>query len=745
MRPSRRAFLIGSGLVGGGLLIGVGGVVGSVALHDRLAVQQALIDGRMLALWLALHPDGRIELLSPHTEMGQGANTGLRQIVAEELDVRLDQIEVSQAPADPAFANGVLLKGFVQAGFLDGEEISPILDGLFTNAMHLATEYAQLQITGGSASIRFTGWRSMRRGAALARLQLIAAAAEQWGIDAAELRTEDGEVVSPDGERLAYGVLAESAAQQAIPDDVALKTRDQWRHIGTSAPRFDLPDKVFGRAEYGIDRHVEGLQYAAVRNVAVLGGTVRSVDNEDELLARRGVSAVHVLDEAVVVIADNPWRAEQAVRAAKTDESAPEPQASTNTETLKAAQLAALDTGPLDEVDVEGDPEAVLSAGGSVIEATYDVPFLAHAPLEPMNATVWEEDGRVHVACGVQNPLSARAICAERLGRPLEEVVFHAHTMGGGFGRRGGGLAPGVMNYLDQAVRIWDAARVPIKMTWSREQDMKAGLYRNLAVGRYRATLGDDGLPDALEARSYGAVVAPSELLPLYAIPNRSFAHVDARQFVPWTAWRSVDASIYGFFLESFVDELAEAAGEDPLEYRIRLLERDASRPLAAHHAVRMAAVLREVRDFSGWTPEQRGGRAMGVGAVHSFGSYVAQVASVSVEDGKPVVHDVWAVVDCGVAVNPDAVEAQLQGGMIFGLTAARYGRVDIEGGRIVQSNFHDYPMVRLADAPQLHVRILNSDADPGGAGEVGVPPIAPAVANALARLQDRRRSLPVG
>ncbi|MBX2798310.1 MAG: molybdopterin-dependent oxidoreductase [Myxococcales bacterium] len=745
MKLNRRAVLIGGGLLGGGLLVGVAGVTTAVALHDRLALQQALAQGQLLSLWLAIHPDGRIELLSPHTEMGQGANNALVQIVADELDARWDQVHLGQAPADPAFANSAVMKGFIHSGIFDDAPLSAPVDHLFTNAMHLATDYAQLQITGGSASIRFTGWRSMRRGAALARHQLVAAAAARWGVEASTLRTVEGTVVSPTGQTLSYGQLAEAASRLAVPADVSPKPREQWRYIGRPVPRDDLPDKVFGRAIYGIDREVEDMVHAAVRDVAVLGGQVTAVTNEAEVLARRGVSSVLVLPGAVAVVADNPWRAEQAVRAVQTDETAPEPAASATTASLRAEQLAALETGPFEVVDEQGDVAAAL-ASGEVIEATYEVPFLAHATLEPMNATVWARDGQVHVACGVQNPLSARALCAQVLGIPLGAVVFHSHTMGGGFGRRGGGLYEGPMNYLEQAVRIWDQHRKPVKMTWSREQDMRAGRFRNAAVGRYRATLGEDGLPRAWEGRSYGQVVAPSELLSLYGVPNRRTEHVDARQLVPYASWRSVDASIYGFFLESFVDELAAAAGADPLEYRLALLDNDEGRPARTEHARRMANALRQVAELASWRPGvDEDGRAMGIGAVHSFGSYVAQIASVSIEEGQLRVHDVWAAVDCGVAVNPDSVEAQLQGGIVFGLTAARHGRVDIDGGGVVQSNLHDYRLLRMADTPQLHVHIVPSEADPGGAGEVGVPPIAPAVANAVAVLRERPRALPLG
>ena len=745
MRLTRRTFLIGGGLVGGGLVVGVAGATGALALRNPLGIQRAALDGHLLALWLLVHPEGHVELLSPHTEMGQGANTGLVQIVADELDLRWDQVHLGQSPVSPDFANGEVMTGFVQQLLFEGAELSAPTGHMLGRTVHLFAQLRNLQVTGGSASIRFTGWRSMRHGAAIARHQLVAAAAARWGVDASTLRTEEGEVVAASGERLGYGELAADAAALSMPSDVSPKPRHQWRFIGKPLPRHDLPDKIFGRPVYAIDHEVNGMAYAAVRNVRVLGATVNAVRNEAEVRARRGIASVHVIRDGVAVLADNPWRAEQAVRALDTDETAPEPAASATTASLLAEQRAALEAGEFTDVDRHGD-SATLLAAGDAVEAEYEVPYLAHATLEPMNATVWEQDGRVHVASGVQNPLAARAQCADTLGVALDDVVFHPHTMGGGFGRRGGGLRPGDMNYLEQAMELWAQARVPFKLTWSREQDMRAGRYRNLTVGQYRGALGDDGLPLAWEGRSYGRLTLNSEALPMYGVPNRYTGVIDARQVVPYAAWRSVDASIFGFFLESFVDELAHAAGQDPVSYRIALLDNDRPRPFDAADAKRMARVVREVADFAGWRAGvDSQGRAMGVAAVKSFGSYVAQIAQVSLQDGVPRVHDVWAAIDCGVAVNPDSVEAQVQGGIIFGLTAARYGRIDIEGGSVVQSNLHDYRLVRLEDAPRLHVRILDSDEAPGGAGEVGVPPIAPAVANALAALGDRRRTLPLG
>jgi isoquinoline 1-oxidoreductase beta subunit len=737
VKLTRRKVLVAAAAVGGGLAVGLAAVVGggTVALsrHDRRAHQQADLprdlDGDLVSLWVQLQPDGHVVVHSPHTEMGQGAHHGLRLIVAEELVLPLEHVTVRQAPARTGFSNGNVIQGFV----MGDRKLEGFFQRVVENAFFLGGDLAHMQLTGGSTSIRFTGWRSIRVAAAAARQMLVAAAAAQLDADVTELVTADGQVRHPPTDRaLGYGELAPLAAQLPVPADPVMRPRSEWRLVGTSPPRADLPGKIFGGAIYGIDRHLPGLRYAAVRGARQIGGTIASIDNRDEVAAMRGVLAIVPVQEGVAVVADNPWRAQQAADALQLSE--PDgPHADEDTASLEAAMWAALDEP--DRLTVLEEHGSIDSAQGTEVRAEYFVPFLAHAPMEPMNATVWEDDGRVHVAAGVQNPLMARTFVVDHLQLADDDVVFHAHTMGGGFGRRASG-GDDMHNYLRQLLVAWKAVgRVPLKLIWSREVDMRQDRYRKQAVARYRGTVGDDGRASSWQADSFAEVMIPDDVGTAYAVPHFLQRTVHEATFVPYAYWRSVEASIHCFFNESFADEMARAAGADPLAWRIEHLP-------AGH---RLIGVLQAVRDASGWsaTPADDGS-AMGVAAYDLFGSYCAQVARVSLRDGQPVVHDMWCAIDCGTVVNPDGVVAQMQGGMIFGLTAALYGRIDIEGGGVKQSNFHDYRMVTLRDAPRLHVTLVDSDEAPGGVGEVAVPHPMASVANALATLGQRPRRLPI-
>lgn len=737
---TRRAFMVTGGVVGGGLLLGIGGVLGVggyLALHDRRGMQQGGLDGAagagpLVNLWIRIAPDNRITLLSPHTEMGQGAQTGLLQILADELDVDWDQLDVVVAPATAQFANGDLGRGYV----IGGTQYSGWIEKLVESGFYTLADTMELQITGGSLSIRGTGWHGFRFSAAATRALLLSAAAQQLAVAAGDLTVSAGIIShAASGRSVTYGEVADLAATLTIPRGVAPKPAEQRRYVGRAVPRVDLPDKVFGTAEYGIDSEVEGMLHAAVRSTPVFGVEVAKITNEADILARRGVDSVHRIHEAVAVVADNPWRAEQAVRAL-TFESEPHGEAGVTTDSLLADQRAAIEAG-VQTIHSEGRAEAVLSDSSAVVEAEYVVPFLAHASMEPLNALVWRDGDAVHISVGVQAPLPSRNHVAHVLGLEPDQVVLHPRTMGGAFGRKSGRAGePEYGNWMTHAAQLHQATGKPIKMLWSREQDTRRSMFRPMIVARLRGALGDDGMPEAWDARMYGKLIEPEHTVPKYAVPNVYSGHVDAEPYLPWGAWRSVDASQNAFFTESFIDELARAADRDPLEYRIALL--------GAHP--RHVSLLRTVAEMSGW---RRGvdsaNRALGVAIFESFGSIVAQVAEVSLDrQRRPRVHQVWAAMDCGLAVNPDSVEAQIQGAVQFGLSAALYGRIDVEDGAVKQSNYHDYRIVRMADAPRMHVQIVPSDGPVGGAGEPGLPPIAPAVANAMAELGERRRELPL-
>ncbi|MEO1268693.1 MAG: molybdopterin cofactor-binding domain-containing protein [Myxococcota bacterium] len=734
MKITRRGLLISGGIVGGGLLLGVVGIGGVVATYDQRSRQRSgLPEGnvRMVTQWITLSPNGETTLLSPHTEMGQGSHTGLMQIVMDEMDVDPKRMKVVQAPVTKEFAHSDAIMGFL----LGDEEMTGWTKTFVEKTFGRLAEMTNLQLTGGSASIRFTGWRGLRRAAAGAREMLAEAGATHLGVPVAEVRTENSTVIhTKSGKRVDYGALAQAAASMPVPENPTFKDPSKWMYIGKRYPRIDLPDKIFAKAVYGIDVEVPGMRYAAVAPPPIALATVTGVENEAELKKRRGVEAVVVLGDAVAVVADNPWRAEQAARAAKLTISPPSGGPIDST-ALLAKQRSTLAAGGLDEVHAVGDAAGKL-ASGSVIEAEYVAPFLAHAPMEPLNATIWSEGGKVHMASGVQGPLGACAGVADALGMSMDDVVFHPHTMGGGFGRRGA-LAASSMNWLIQTAKVHQAVGGAIKLTWSREADVKLSTFRPSDVAKMRAKLGSDGKPVAWHTQTYAEIGSPAEATPVYAIPNVTIESAGQDPALPYAYWRSVDASTHGFFVECFIDELARAAGQDPVAYRLSLLS----------DKKRHTRVLKRVAEMSQWSKGQTrpDGSALGVALVESFGSIVAQVAQVSLDDGKPKVHQVWCVIDCGVAINPGSVEAQMQGGIIYGLTAALYGEITVKDGAIVQDNFHNYPIVRFADGPRITVDILTSpDAPVGGAGEPGTPPIAPAVANAIAALKERPRRLPL-
>jgi len=735
MGLDRRTFLMSGLAVGGGLAVGLGATVAGLAVHDRRAHQQegAPAGAPLVALWIQIRPDSTVRLLSPHTEMGQGVNTGLAQIVAEELDVPLEAVVVEQAPADRAFTNGNVIQGFVFEDEALGGFFQKVLDSAFWFGGDLGT----VQMTGGSTSIRFTGWRSMRKAAAGARALLLSAAAAELGVPVAELDTGDARVThGATGRARAYGELAGAAAALPVPQDPPLRDPAAYRHVGASPPRPDLEAKVRGAPIYSIDRHVEGMKHVAVVGTRSLFGRVSAVTNEAEILARRGVEAVVIVQEGVAVVADNPWRAELAARALTFTEDAPE-SGGLDSAALLAQMEVALDAGDrFSTVEERGDVESALAdAGpGEVVEARYFVPFLAHAPMETPNVSLWREGGKVHAAAGVQSPLPARLWVADRLGIDEEDVVFHAHTMGGSFGRKSA-AGDDMLNFITQACTVFAAVDQPIKLTWSREMDLRFDRYRQQAVARYRGRVGPDGRVSAWLADSYGEIDIPPDARTAYSVSDLRQRNVQEASFVPWAYWRSVEASIHCFFNECFIDELAQAAGADPLAFRLEHLP-------AGH---RLRGVLEVVRERSGWQPGTLpDGTAMGVAAYELFGSACAQVARVGLVNGRPRVHDAWCAVDCGTVIHPDSVVAQMEGGMIFGLSAALHGRIDLEEGGVKQSNFHDYRMVRMADAPRLHVVLVPDGSPPGGIGEVAVPHLGAAVANALAVLGDRPRSLPL-
>ena len=727
MKLTRRRFLLGTALAGGGLLVGYAATRPerhTVANRDHAESGQHFV-----TTWLRIDSDNRVTVLVPHSDMGQGVLTSLAMMAADELDADWDQVTVEQAPATDLFANGVVIKGFASSmGFTP----PGFLDRLVDFSTLKVAEILNLQITGGSASVRFTGEMGMRTAGAGARQMLKEAAAAQWSVPLSELQTADSYVVHPgSGRRLSYGELASSAAALSPPRNPVLKTADQFTLMGRSVPRRDIPAKVDGSAMYGIDAQLPGMLYAAVKTAPVFGASLVRVDNTEAALARRGVKQIIELDDAVAVVADNYWRASEALRVLEPVFSQTEHD-DQSSENIFLAQDDALVSGRRRGDVSSGDAEQALGDAHTVVTAAYRVPYLAHAAMEPMNCTVHFHDGICDVWSGSQDNLGLRGRVARIAGLGEDEVRVHSVYLGGGFGRR----LPGTYNLVDQATRIAQHFDVPVQTLWSREEDTRQDYYRPAVSSRFRAGFDANGELIAWE-NVYIGKNEPAEAAHLsYQIPNQQIDYVDSPTHIPFGAWRSVAHSQHSFFLESFVDELAWAQDQDPLQFRLALLE---GKP-------RHQRVLTEAAARAGWDTPAAQGRARGIALQESFGSIVAEVAEISLtDDGAVRVERVVCAVDCGRVIHPDTAASQIEGGIIFGLTAALYGQISIAQGQVSEGNFHDYPMAQLADSPDIDVILLESDAPIGGLGEPGTPPIAAAVANALYALTGQRiRELPL-
>ena len=573
------------------------------------------------------------------------------------------------------------------------------------------------QATGGSTAVRGTGHYGMRVAGAAAKEMLLGAAAERFGVPASECSAVQARVVHTASELGAsFGELARTAAALPVPKNPGLKDPDTYTLRRTARPRFDIPSKVDGSAVYGIDFSLPGMLYAAVDIAPVQGGTLVSVDSSPAR-AMPGVTRVVQLDEAVAVVADSAWLARQALGALK-----PEYDDAGHGNVSSASIFAAFDAAICEAPEM---PEEA----AQVITADYRAPFLAHATMEPMACTVRVDGDRADVWAGVQDPLNARAVAADALDPDDEQVHLTHLQLGGGYGRR----LPFTVDYVDLAARIAKAmSPTPVKLVWSRENDIQHDYYRPAGMARFAGALDANGTPLAVASHSAGGGDGEAVYMP-YAIADKRADGRNAAHPIRIGAWRSVMNSQHGFFKESFVDEMAHAAGKDPYHFRRDLL---GDQP-------RFRAALDRAAAMADWDSPLPDGEGRGMAVCESFGSIVAQVA-VSLEGTLRVRH-VHAVVDCGDIVNLDTAKAQVEGGIIFGLSAAMVGEITIAEGRVVESNFGDHQMIHLADAPRISVEFIRSDAHLGGLGEPGVPPIAPAVTNAIfAATGIRVRSLPI-
>ena len=724
MKISRRRFLLSTAVVGGGVLIGYSALKPSK--HRRANTELVTGEERYVTSFIKIEPNNKITIYVPHSEMGQGVHTSLPMMAADELDAAWEDISVEQAPAIDMFANGELVKGFAGEVGIPG-----ILTGLVNFSAASIAELMNLQITGGSSSVRFTGESSMRTAGAAARQMLVECAANRWGVATDECSTALTHVQhNASGRSLSYGELAADAALLEPPGNVTLKDPSQFTIMGKAISRVDIPAKVDGSAEYGIDAQSEGMLYAAIRLAPVFGTKLVSVDAGD-VLSRRGVKRIIELEDSVAVVADSYWRAKEALKLVKSEFDSSDADTTSSADLFDGFQRS-LNEDDNSEVLEIGDAGAAMEAAADIIEGNYTVPYLAHAAMEPMNCTVHIHDDIAEVWTNTQDALGIKARVAKIAGLSEDDAVFHHSYLGGGFGRR----LPFNWNVIDHATLIAKQFDVPVKTVLSREDDMQQDYYRPAVASNFKAAFDANGMVQAWHNRFTGPIQTPGASHIPYAIPNQSIAVVDGDTHVPIAAWRSVDHSQQTFFTESFVDEIAHRAGKNPYQFRMEML---------ADHP-RHRKVLEVAAEAAGYGQNLPEGHALGIAVQESFGSIVAEVAEVSLdENNRPVVHKVTCAIDCGWAVNPDTVEAQVESGIIYGLTAALYGEITIENGRVAQNNFPDYEMVRMNDAPEIDVHIVESGEALGGLGEPSTPPLAAAVANGLYILTGQRvRSLPL-
>jgi isoquinoline 1-oxidoreductase beta subunit len=699
---SRREFVAAGVAAGAGLVIGF-------YLPHKSGSQESSFSPNA---YLRITPDNKVTIVVARSEMGQGVRTALPMILAEELEADWKQIEIEQAGASTLYGD---------------------------------------QTTGGSASIRTT-WDPMRKAGASAREMLISAGALTWNVPRSTCTAENGHIKHASTNRsLTYGELASKAATLPIPTDVTLKQSKDYKIVGQRLPRVDSPAKVKGDAIFGIDFRVPDMRFAVLSRCPTIGGKVSAFDDKES----KKISGVNYVgkigDSAVAVVADSVWGAMEGRRVLNVtwDEG---PNKDLNTAAVMASLKQAASKKPAN-LFLAGDPA---KTSGRKISAEYQLPFMAHAPMEPGNCTAHYQGTKCELWAPTQVPQDCRDSVATAIGLDPDQVKVNVTLMGGGFGRR---LEH---DYAVEAALVSKAINAPVKVIWTREDDMRFSTYRPASLHQLSATLDGSGMPVALTHRLIAPSISgqkgqptpngvdpdlPDEAGPVYGIPNYSVDYVMAETPVPLGWMRSVYALQAAFALESFIDELAVAANKDPLQYRLKLLAKDQDLTYftTTWHTARMRAVLQLAAEKSGWDKLLPAGHYRGVACFGCFASYMAEVVEITMEKDEPRVHRVVAVVDCGQVVNPSIMEQQIQGGIIYGLGNALRAKITIEKGRVVQGNFDDYAPLRMEETPAVEVYAVPSAEVPTGIGEPSVPPVAPALCNAIyAATKKRIRALPI-
>ena len=714
---SRRTFIKATALVAGGLIVGFTIPHAKRFLMPGTTPADATKDASKLPApnaFLRIGTDITITVMLAHSEMGQSIWTTLPMLIAEELDADWSKIKVEHASAAPEYIH---------------------------------TAYG-IQITGGS-STTWSEFDRYRQAGALTRALLINAAATELGVAADTLKTENGFVISGD-KKIPYGDLTEAAAKLETPKAITLKDPKDWKIIGKATKRLDGPEKINGTAVFGQDIHFDGLKIAMVARSPVFGGTVKSYD-ASATKQIKGVQNVVQVPTGIAVIADNYWAAKTGREALKIDWDLGENASLDSTTLLAEYQKLAATIGLI--AAKAGDNKAAMAKAEQFIEAEYALPYLAHSPMEPLNCAVKIEKDGCEIWTGTQMQGTDQAAAAKILGLKPEQVKIHTLFLGGGFGRRANPAA----DFVSEAVQVAKAAALPVKTVWSREDDVKGGYYRPMYVHKAKIALDENGMPSAWEHVAVGQSIMLGTPFEAFQIkdgidatsvegtadspylkntPNYQVSLHTVKSSVPVLWWRSVDHSHTAFVMESLIDELANLAKKDPLEYRRALLK---------GHPRHLAA-LNLAAEKADWGKPLPKNVFRGIAVHESFGSFVAQVAEVSVTNGEVKVHRVISAIDCGLAVNPDSLKAQMESSVSFGLGAAMQSEITFKDGKVVQSNFHDYQVMRMANMPKVEVYIVQSTEKMGGVGEPGLPPVAPAVTNAIFAATGKRiRTLPIG